>query len=113
MNNILHNVDRLKEETDKCIESLSSLSDIYEFLRDLQDNLRDIYNLDSFRDIQNLDTINDVLQRINTNMNWIGASLTRIINHMESSWITLNNGYKQDIEILHKRISKLEDMKYE
>ena len=108
MNDLLQNVDKLKEETDKCIESLSSLSDIYEFLRDLKDNLRDIYNLDSFRDIQNLSKINDTLQHLQTNMNWIGAAIMRITNHMEESWIKLNNGYKQDIETLEKRVWRLE-----
>lgn len=115
MNDLLYNADKLKEETDKCIESLSSLSDIYEFLRDLKDNLRDIYNLDSFRDIQNLSKINDTLHYLQTNMNWIGTAIMRITNHMEQSWITLNDGYKKDIETLEKKILDLEDhlMSYE
>ena len=45
---------------------------------------------------------------LQTNMNWIGAAIMRITNHMEESWVKLNNGYKQDIYTLEKRIAKLE-----
>lgn len=103
MNDLLQNVDKLKEETDKCIESLSSLSDIYEFLRDLKDNLRDIYNLDSFRDIQNLSKINDTLHYLQTNMNWIGTAIMRITNHMEQSWITLMMAIKKILKLLRRK----------